>query len=276
MGRYLSPSELNKVKELEIEILLELKRVCTLLDIEFYLDAGTLLGAIRHGGFIPWDDDIDVSMMREDYERLVSDGPRLLSDRFFLQTPYNTPNMPASFLKLRLNGTKMIESVSSDVSGNHGLWIDIFPFDVVPADVNIKQLRRTQAVLGKVYDLKARGQSSEKLSKLGAAGRCVLHTMLKVIPRNCILKQMRGNAMEKAPENAYITCFHYGSCFFLLDYSESFPAVQVSFEGYKMLALRTWRDYLEQVYGDWQKLPPKEQRRPHHEIIDLDLGVYGR
>jgi lipopolysaccharide cholinephosphotransferase len=270
----LTSADLTALKSLETKVLLEFKKVCDVLHTGFFLDAGTLLGAVRHGGFIPWDDDIDVCMLRPDYERFMREAPALISGDFFLQTPDNSPLMPASFMKLRLNGTKMVEDIIDEIPGNHGIWIDIFPFDVVPLDTDFGKLRKQQAFYGKLFDLRARSKQSGNLSWGKALMRHLIHGFLQLVPRDRILSHMRYPYDDPIDHGGLITCFHYGTCFFTLDYKTSLPPAHFMFEGYEMPVLRTWERYLTQVYGDWQQLPPENERMPHHYVSELDLGPY--
>lgn len=113
----------------ELEILKEFIRVCNKLKLKYFLDSGTLLGCIRHGGFIPWDDDIDVSMPREDYEIFLKKGQKELKTKYFLQT-YNTDKEYTNiFAKIRNSETTFIESTVKNLDINHGIYIDIFPLD---------------------------------------------------------------------------------------------------------------------------------------------------
>ena len=272
----MTADDLSQLKRCELLLLDELKRVCDELGILFFLDAGTLLGAVRHLGFIPWDDDIDVCMMREAYDKLMVEGPELLGDDFFLQTPDNSPQMPASFMKLRLNGTCMVETLHRGIPGNHGVWIDIFPFDYFDEQTDCDKLRKSEAFWGKIFDLSQRNMASEGLGPLKSFARGFVHTMLNLVPRKFLLSRMRMPAAPSGAADGYISCLHYGSLFFWLKWGEAFPPVEVTFEGRKLPALANYEDYLEQVYGDWRKLPPVEERVPHHFVLNFDLGKYAR
>ncbi len=113
-----------------LSLLVEFDRVCKKLDIPYVLFAGSLLGAVRHQGFIPWDDDLDVMMLREDYDRLLREGDRVLDrERFYLQKEF-TEHWPMFFSKLRLNGTTCLEKFHPrDEKIHQGVYMDIFPCD---------------------------------------------------------------------------------------------------------------------------------------------------
>ena len=115
-----------------LRLLREFDRVCKQLNIPYVLYAGTLLGAVRHEGFIPWDDDLDVLMLREDYNRLLAEAPAVLdTDTFYLQKEFSD-HWPLFFSKLRLNGTTCLEKVHPKDSQIHqGIYIDIFLFPYI-------------------------------------------------------------------------------------------------------------------------------------------------
>ena len=112
-----------------LELLREFDRICTDFSIPYTLFAGTLLGAVRHDGFIPWDDDLDVALLRKDYDRFLSVAPDALKKSFFLQKEFSE-HWPMCFSKLRKNGTACIEkSIPKDKQQHQGIYIDIFPID---------------------------------------------------------------------------------------------------------------------------------------------------
>ena len=106
--------------------------VCTVLNLKYYALGGTLLGVVRHRGFIPWDDDIDVGMPRADYEIFIAKAQMLLADGYFLQTFKTDKEFPANFAKIRNNNTTFIETSIGHLHVNHGVFIDVFPLDYYP------------------------------------------------------------------------------------------------------------------------------------------------
>ncbi len=126
--------QLRKVQLCQLEIAKEFRRVCNLLKLDYFLDSGTLLGAVRHKGFIPWDDDLDVGMLRKDYDIFLKKAPDIISSKYTLQTWYSDDNYGLAFAKLRMKNTVYIEEAASASGAETGFYIDIFPYDVYPTD----------------------------------------------------------------------------------------------------------------------------------------------
>ena len=101
-------------------------------NIQYYLAYGTAIGAVRHKGFIPWDDDIDVVMLREDYEKVCLLPPKAFGEELFLQTVYSNIEYPFPFAKLCMNGTACVEAGMEHANIHHGIFMDIFPLDYIP------------------------------------------------------------------------------------------------------------------------------------------------
>lgn len=117
----------------QLGILEEVDRICRKHHIPYWLDGGTLLGAVRHGGFIPWDDDIDLGMLLPDLQRFVEVAPAELSESLFLQTPESDPLNKEPIIKIRdLNSLYIEAGDTFDVSYEKGLFLDIFPFIPYP------------------------------------------------------------------------------------------------------------------------------------------------
>ena len=123
--------EIRKYQLQELDILKEFQKFCEEFHLQYYLTAGTLLGAVRHQGFIPWDDDIDVAMPRRDYDKLQRLAKKFPSG-YFLQCAQTEPNFPYYFSKIRKDHTKVSEPVLETIQMHQGIYIDIFPIDVCP------------------------------------------------------------------------------------------------------------------------------------------------
>lgn len=125
-------SKLRQLQLAELEILDEFVRVCQAHDLRYYLVGGTLLGAVRHQGFIPWDDDIDVAMPREDYDRFAQIASEELGPQYFYQCPDTDPHYFLTYAKVRKNGTEVCEERFRNSKFHKGVFIDIFPLDFCP------------------------------------------------------------------------------------------------------------------------------------------------
>ena len=126
--------DLRKVQKLLTLILAELDRVCRRIGVSYAIYGGTAIGAIRHGGFIPWDDDIDVMMTRADYERFLAEAPALLDDRFRLDNTRTRDDFPFMFTKMVMPGTLLIPEADKDSKYRMPFFLDILPLDEIPDD----------------------------------------------------------------------------------------------------------------------------------------------
>ena len=131
----LKNNDLRKAQLLMLKILKEIHNICVKNNIKYFLSDGTLIGAIRHNGFIPWDDDLDIGMLREDYEKFCSIAQEELPEEFVLQTQKTDKGYGLQFGKVILKNTIWIEKVAKNTKRDYsGLYIDIFPYDKIPED----------------------------------------------------------------------------------------------------------------------------------------------
>lgn len=131
---YLVKAQMKELWAVQLDMLCEFDRVCKKYNLRYILDFGTLLGAVRHHGYIPWDDDLDVSMLREDYDKLVEIGPKEFSHPYFFQTFQTDSGYDNSSAKLRRSDTAFIEPehLRHKTQYNKGIFIDIFVWDNIP------------------------------------------------------------------------------------------------------------------------------------------------
>lgn len=145
---YLVSAKMKELWAVQLDLLNEFDRVCKKYNLRYILDFGTLLGAVRHKGFIPWDDDVDVSMLREDYDKLMEVGPKEFKYPYFLQTPYTDENFNEAVTKLRRSDTMYVtyHNLLNYPTFNLGIFIDIFVYDYIPADKQSEELiyKRTE------------------------------------------------------------------------------------------------------------------------------------
>lgn len=129
---------MEKLRIIEVDILDEVVRICNKYDINYYLAYGTLIGAVRHKGFIPWDDDIDIWMFREDYDRFAKIAEKELSEKYYYQDWHKEKEYPYNFAKVRLNDTVVLQKPITKLNIHHGIYIDIFPLD----NINLKRFTK--------------------------------------------------------------------------------------------------------------------------------------
>ena len=246
-------------------LLQEFDRVCKKLNITYFLFAGTLLGAVRHKGFIPWDDDLDVLMPRKDYKRLLQDGPALLGEKFFLQGEFSQ-HFPMFFSKLRLNGTTCLEKYfPKDPLVHQGVYMDIFPCDNA---YNSKLGQLLQFACSKVVIAKglfAEGYDTDSTAKK------IFMTACRLLPRDLFHRIVLGPKETKQKVHCYLGGARKMS-------KSTFPAswfadrVEVPFESGSYFAPSGYDAVLTVLYGDYMQIPPEADRlcKEHSILVDLN------
>ena len=150
---------LKRLQDLELEMMLKIDEICKRHDLTYYLMGGTLIGAVRHQGFIPWDDDIDLGMPRPDYEKFLQVAPKELGEEFGILTPYDTEGYPFTFAKV-INKKMKILYKNNEKLKKWNIWVDIFPLDSMPKNTlsfNIRKYlllyRRCMVMLSALEDV---------------------------------------------------------------------------------------------------------------------------
>ena len=268
---------LRKVQLSMLDILKEVDRVCQKHGINYWLTSGTLLGAIRHNGFIPWDDDLDIAMLRKDYDRFCEVAQKEFGDRFFLQNWKTEKTYGLPFSKVRKNGTEYVEAGSQDTYTNHGLYIDVFCFENYPED------KKRQNLIWHHMNVTYRLILVKCGYKPWVKGDCTIwkkwiaylpFRLISLCKSLTVLKKEYMQAVEIA--NGENTPRVFNS-----DVPGSFK-MPLDRKGFMQTELHPFEDcefpipvgydvYLRTVYGDYMTPPPVGQRENRHQIVKLKL-----
>lgn len=249
-----------------VVILQEFDRVCKALKIPYVLFAGTMLGAVRHQGFIPWDDDLDVMMLRADYERFLREADSVLDrEKFFLQKEFSD-HWPMFFSKLRLNNTACIEKYHpKDPKTHQGIYIDIFPCDHAAKS---KLGRRLQFCASKVVIAKAldkRGYDTDSKKKKLFLACC------RLLPEKLFLAITKGGSKESGMVHSFLGgASSFQKNVYPIEYfTQRTDAV---FEGGTYPVSQHSHGLLRQLYGDYMRIPEPEERlcKQHAILVDLE------
>ncbi|WP_212930331.1 LicD family protein [Shouchella clausii] len=272
------PGNLKEVQNQQILILKEFCRICEENDLTYHLFAGTLLGAVRHKGFIPWDDDIDVAMLREDYNKFITLCKTSLKKDFFLQNFETDPDYPMQFSKLRKNNTLFVEGDYRDISMHHGLYIDIFPLDNVFPNTKLGEIQRISVHFLRTLDRARTKRLCQKSNnKLVVYLRLTLYALLKLIPKKLTDRlQYTLLTLFQNKKTQYVSHLTNGATKqrfykFLIRRDDFYDTTKMKFENGIYTIPSDYKDVLSRLYGDYEILPPKEKRVPHHGIVKIKL-----
>lgn len=254
-----------------LEMLIEIDRICRKYGIKYSLDGGTLLGAVRHGGFIPWDDDIDVIMRREEYRKFYKACRKDLDkSRFFLQEYRTDPHYRWGYEKLRRRGTEFVRLGQEHLKSAGGIFVDIFVVDNVPDGPLLRRLHLFACyVIRKLLYAELGMKNADSLFLRKWYG-----LLYRLVPRNAVFRwrnRIARRCNQRRTELVRHMTYPYvrsrygmpGECFDEM--------TDMQFEGYTFRAFRKYDKYLTALYGDYMKLPPEEQRRAHLEVSKIKL-----
>ena len=266
--------QLLRLQQIELSELLIVKRICDQLNIRFVLYGGTLLGAVKYKGFIPWDDDIDIAMSREDYEKFLKEASNYLPANMVLQNLQTEPNSPYSYTKLRLKGTKLIEKFNHDLNIEQGIYMDIYPIDDIPDNDILykKQFKTLQRLFSAIYKRQCLHIEKKQLFTLRGAKSYLLYKLYRLLPISSYIKK-QNREMTKFNDQGFQrkTCWHYPN---INNYYEQFyPLQEIEFEGHIFYAPFDTYSHLKRRYGNIEELPPLEKRLGHKVYI-VDFGKY--
>lgn len=255
----LSNEQLKQLQSIQLDMLKEVKRICERHDIKYSLIGGTLLGAVRHHGYIPWDDDADVGMMREDYEKFrVVCEEELDSEKYYFQDDRNTEGYRWGYGKIRRKDTLFLRKNQKHLEFGQEIFIDVFPLDYAPDNMFFRRIHMFHCFCIRKILWSPVGCIEEKniLKRIGYWG-------LRYIPKRVVYKHYYRyiNGMKKTNTvrlSLIPTKKPYGfpRCFFE-------ELQEVTFEGERFYGSRYYEKYLTIKYDNYMQLPPEEERKTH-------------
>lgn len=273
-------TSIRDVQKIQLEMLVEFDRICKKHNIKYQLFAGTLLGSIRHKGFIPWDDDIDVCLLRKEYNKFMTVYKEELNSSYFLQNYETDENSIFHFSKLIKDNTIYRTKMYKDVNMHQGIFIDIFPMD------NVKPF----VLSGKIHSIICRylfviissmnkSRCYVTRNKVVKHLRLALYYFTKAFPKKSIHRFVdKIICIFNKQDTGYVGCLANGAskeefANFTVKTSTFYNFAQGEFEGYKFPIPDDYDSVLSKNYGDYMIFPPQEQQKPHHGIIEVCLDT---
>lgn len=267
----LTTEQLHTLQNIELELLQEADRICKKSGIHYNIIAGTLLGAVRHGGFIPWDDDADIALLRGEYEKFrEACKTELNHEKYYFQDHTNTPGYRWGYGKLRKKGTLFLRQNQEHMPYEQGVFIDIFPLDYVSNHHWRRTVQNFHCFCVRKVLWSAVGRFADK-----KWWKRSVYALENVIPLSNVLtyyEKLIQKYNKKKTDWVRILMFpapnkEYG--YKTKWYEES---AEILFEGISFQGIKNYDEYLNFKFGDYHTLPPVEQRKVH-PVTKLELGT---
>lgn len=259
---------LQEIQQVERELLRAFIDVCNKLGLKWFLIGGSCLGAVRHQGIIPWDDDIDVGMPRPDYETFLAHAQEYLPSHVFLQSYVTDPAYIRNIAKLRDSNTTFIEKSVKNYPMHHGIWLDIFPLDGYKNLSRNLTYRACRNMLSQVHTMRAYPKGSPERDRLGSLPNRLIRAWIRTPER----------ALKKL--DRLYTSLDYYTCETVVNYCGAWGSKEITprsffgdgrladFDGIEVVIPVRAEEYLTRVYGDFMKPPPEEKRVSlHHDFV---------
>lgn len=275
---------IKKVQQANLKILLEVDRICRKHDIKYLLDSGTLIGAVRHKGFIPWDDDVDLAFSRKDYEKFLEVVRNELTEGIRLYEPGDIGNGEAFFdftpKLVYMNSRKHFETEESNYYNNisNKICVDLFVLDEITDNPLFRKLHilKMYIIYGMAMGHRYRLDYS-KYSGFQKIQVMVLANFGKLFSLKTIRKweyKVATRYNGRGCSLCYYSNYEPGYTHMTVPKSGSYETTELEFEGNMLSVPVNYDGVLKTVYGDYMQLPPEEQRVPKHGQCDAAAGFY--
>lgn len=274
---------LKKLQKLELEMLQDFINLCDKYGIDYFGDGGTAIGAVRHGGFIPWDDDIDIGLMRKDFERFLEVAEKDCSDKYKIINTQTDPAYPFPTTRWIMRGTEFREECLKDVPCETGIFLDIYCFDNVPDEDWKMKIQAWKAWFwGKLLVLRAisdpvlyfGGVKAKLVRACCKVGNWVLR-VLHLSPQFLHRMAMKEASRYKDQDTKRIAfMFNPKPMSEVYEKAAVYPTQRLDFDGLPMKFPRDTHKCISTYYGeDYMQLPP-EDKRHNHPPYALDFGEH--
>lgn len=276
------PRILERLHNTQLDMLTDINDFCDRNDIKYFVHYGCMIGAVRHKGFIPWDDDIDLSMIRSDYNRFIELARKdaAFSERYEVLAP-DCAGYPLTFAKVSKRGTKLMTDEMMEAGLSWGINLDIFPLDAVPQDqAEFRRRARKAWVIVKLLYLyyfahphiPGKGMKRKVLEMLCWAAHGVMHILPIFKPEKLQAVYLKNCAAKENENSVYADyCTTLKPATHTFSYDDIYPTIDMPFEDTTIRMPNQYDHILRKIYGDYMQMPPVEKRRNHAPEV-LDFG----
>lgn len=271
---------LHKLQKVELDILKDFIKICDENNLEYFGLAGTGIGVMRHKGFIPWDDDIDVGLLRDDYEKFLKIAEQELSDKYIVMNGRKNSNYPLMTTRLMKKGTKFREYTLKDIDCELGIFLDIYPLDYV-SDCKFKFFKQglKSFIFSKLIILRSipfpyvpytgiKKKIVYVITGMAYGCLCLFGISKKWLHRMCEQAMIENNAEESSRVTFFGDTTPYME---MINLKDLFPLKKMLFEDMYIKMPNNMDPYLTNLFGNYMEMPPVEKRKNHFPY-ELDFG----
>lgn len=278
-----TPELLARVQQTELEIFDDFDALCEKHGLTYFAFGGSAIGAVRHKGFIPWDDDIDLGMLRKDYERFLEIAEAEYGDKYDIVNAERYPTCSSAHTHWSKKNTLFGERIALDAGYPAGIFLDVFPFDYIPDDERSAQrMARCAWFWNKLYILSLVSEPvlhmENAKKKLITVASKMIHGILcafRVNPRRLYARYKAISIQYKDEPSRRVGVMHATTPLLMsISTEDLFPLQRVPFEQRVISLPNNVHNMLTRQYGDYMELPPPEKRYNHApEVICFDTTV---
>lgn len=269
-------TNMELLHKVDVDIVKEVVRICDKYDLKYYMLGGTMLGAIRHKGFIPWDDDIDLGMPREDYETFLELAEKELPDYLKAVNYRNDPNYMYYITRILDTQTKVIEERIGNDNKYTNASIDIFPIDGTPNNAILRKIYFFRVLYHRALMSLCYKDSIDRKRKRSKKEKLLLWVMEKIPVEKLTTPYKQKCKIDKLLRSQPVKGAKYiGNIMGAYRTREIVPAeyygegAMYPFEDIQLRGLSMYHEYLAYTYGDYMQLPPEESRKTHFKILEI-------